>query len=138
GGGGGGGVHHPCLIEVYDCGRTEEGLLYMALEYISGLSLSQVLEQSPRLPVGRAARIGAGVLAGVGAAHRAGIVHRDLKPANILLATGEKPKVVDFGIAKVFTSSKSTMTGAYVGTPMYTSPEQALGQPIGPAADQYA
>ncbi|MBI3725184.1 protein kinase, partial [bacterium] len=131
-------LKHPNLIEVYDCGRTPDGLLYMALEFVNGVSLRKLMKEKGPLPLGQAAKIGAGVLAGLACAHRAKIVHRDLKPENILIEKGDNPKVLDFGIAKVFHGTSATRAGAYLGTPRYSSPEQALGKEVGPAADQYA
>jgi serine/threonine protein kinase/tetratricopeptide (TPR) repeat protein len=132
-------LRHPNLIEVHDCGRTDDGLLYIAFELVPGGSLRDLLTKKTRLPVPQAARIGSGLLAAVAAAHRAGIIHRDLKPENVLIAPGDRAKVVDFGIAKaVMSGSKGTATGTYLGTPRYASPEQVSGGEIGPAADQYA
>jgi len=130
-------LRHQNLIEVYDLGQTPEGLLYMALEFVSGGSLRELISRREQLPVAKLARLGADVLAGLTAAHRKGVVHRDLKPENILLDDGGRPKIVDFGIAKILSASDSISTD-FVGTPRYTSPEQVLGKPVGPAADQYA
>ena len=131
-------LRHANVIEVYDCGVTPEGSLWIALEYVAGVSLRQLLSKTKApLPVPQAARIGAGILAGLAAAHAAGIIHRDLKPENILLAPGDRAKVVDFGIAKVLSASHGTTTGSYLGTPRYSSPEQALGKEVVPASDQY-
>jgi serine/threonine-protein kinase len=130
-------LRHPSLIEVYDFGQTADGFLYMALELVSGGSLRDFIAKKEPLPPQQIARIGADTLAGLWAAHKKGIIHRDLKPENILLDDGMRPKVVDFGIAKLL-SAHETVAGDYLGTPKYTSPEQALGKTVGPAADQYA
>jgi serine/threonine-protein kinase len=131
-------LRHPNVIEVYDCGVTPEGSLWIALELVPGISLRQLISKSKALPVAQAAKIGSGVLAALAAAHGAGIVHRDLKPENILLAPGDKAKVVDFGIAKVLSTSHGTTTGGFLGTPRYASPEQAQGKESAPPTDIYA
>ena len=130
-------IRHPNLIEVYDFGQTEDGRLYMALEFVSGGSLRELIARGEKVAPNRLARLGADVLAGLAAAHKKGIVHRDLKPENILLDDAGRPKIVDFGIAKTLSASES-VTSDFLGTPRYASPEQALGKAIGPAADQYA
>jgi serine/threonine-protein kinase len=87
------------------------------------------------------ARIGAGMLAALGAAHRGGVVHRDLKPENVLIAPGDVAKVVDFGMAKAFGTRAAAGGGSGTklgGTPRYASPELALGKDVGAAADIYS
>jgi serine/threonine-protein kinase len=132
------GIRHPNVIRVHDVGSTPGGLLYMALELVTGDGLRKRLDKSKRLTVSRATRIMSGVLAGLGAAHAKGIVHRDLKPENILLGPGDEPRVVDFGIAKVVMPQKVTLTGTFLGTPKYASPEQAQGLESTVATDIYA
>jgi serine/threonine protein kinase len=131
-------MRHPNVIHVFDCGATPGGLFYMALELIPGDGLRKRLEKTPRLPIHVATRIASGVLAGLAAAHARGIVHRDLKPENILLTKDDRPKVVDFGIAKLTASKVVTMTGGFLGTPKYASPEQATGKESSAATDIYA
>jgi serine/threonine-protein kinase len=131
------GLKHPNVIHVFDVGATPGGLLYMALELVKGDALRRLLEKQGHLSIPQATRIMSGILAGLGAAHEQGIVHRDMKPENVLLL-GETPKVVDFGIAKVVQGKVHTMTGAFLGTPKYASPEQASGQGATFATDIYA
>ncbi|HZU96820.1 MAG TPA: protein kinase [Planctomycetota bacterium] len=131
-------LRHQNVIHIFDVGETPGGLLYMALEIIRGPGLRKLLETEKKLPVERAAKIMIGVLSGLAAAHAKGMVHRDLKPENILLAKGELPKVVDFGLAKLAGKKMVTMTGAYLGTPKYASPEQAQGVEATVASDIYA
>lgn len=135
-------IGHPNIVDVFDLGRTETGLLYMVMELLDGESLEAKLRRTPRLPVETTLHIMIQVLSGLQAAHKNGIVHRDLKPDNIfVIDTEERPnfvKIVDFGISKILgqkgarpdTSARfaGTMVGSVLGTPLYMSPEQAIGQ----------
>jgi tetratricopeptide (TPR) repeat protein len=131
-------LKHPNVIHVFDVGATPGGLLYMALELVEGSGLRKLLEKLGRIPVPESTRILSGVLAGLSTAHAKGVVHRDLKPENILLTAAGEPKVVDFGIAKVLASKVTTLTGTFLGTPKYASPEQAQGLEATAATDIYA
>jgi len=135
-------IGHPHIIDVFDLGRTPDGLLYMVMEKLEGLSMADMLQKQPRLSVGLAIHLMTQVLSGLSAAHKNGIVHRDLKPDNIFVTQSEERpnfvKIVDFGISKVLSSSTKvqgtrpgyagTMVGTVMGTPLYMSPEQAIGQ----------
>ncbi|HTL35442.1 MAG TPA: serine/threonine-protein kinase [Kofleriaceae bacterium] len=125
-------IRHPGIIEVLDFGVTEDGRNYLVMEFLEGESLAKRLEKRKRLPDHEAAEIGRGIAAALDAAHKKGIVHRDLKPDNVFMVPdidmpkGERPKVLDFGIAKLAdTDSGNTQTGVLIGTPMYMAPEQA-------------
>ncbi len=137
-------ISHPNVCAVYDFGLTADGLVYLAMEYVEGKTLTAVLSESGPLPVARAADLVAQCAAGLAAAHELGIVHRDLKPDNIMVVAGkdrEIVKLVDFGIAKVVEGSEGqrvTQTGFVVGTPEYMAPEQLSGDPLDPRVDQYA
>jgi len=136
---------HPHIIAVTDFGRTAEGLLFLAMEYLDGRSLSSLIREGP-LPVDRAVTIVRQMLTALNRAHAAGIVHRDLKPDNIMLIDREGHhdfvKILDFGIAKVTEPEPGrealTQAGVVFGTPEYLSPEQALGDKIDARADLYA
>jgi len=136
---------HPHIIAVTDFGRTADGLLFLAMEYLDGRSLSSLIREGP-LPVDRAVTIVRQMLAALNRAHAAGIVHRDLKPDNIMLIDREGHhdfvKILDFGIAKVTEPEPGrealTQAGVVFGTPEYLSPEQALGDKIDARADLYA
>jgi tetratricopeptide (TPR) repeat protein len=146
-------VSHPNLCPVYDAGRTD-GVLYLAMAYVPGPTLTEVLRQDGPLPPARCAAIAAGVARGMAEAHRHGIVHRDLKPGNILLNRRGEPVVTDFGLvlragvrdgtaepaATVDHDPRLTQSGVLMGTPAYMPPEQARGEldRIGPASDVYA
>lgn len=136
---------HPHIIAVTDFGRTADGLLFLAMEYLDGRSLSSLIREGP-LSVERAVTIVRQMLAALNRAHAAGIVHRDLKPDNIMLIDREGHhdfvKILDFGIAKVTEPEPGrealTQAGVVFGTPEYLSPEQALGDKIDARADLYA
>lgn len=133
-------IGHPHIIDVFDLGRTPEGLLFMVMELLDGKALGQLLEERRQLPVPMAVDIISQVLGGLSAAHKNGIVHRDLKPDNIFVVHNEDHpnfvKIVDFGIAKQLTSrgrvnpkaSTGTLVGTVMGTPLYMAPEQAIGR----------
>jgi len=137
-------ISHPNVCAVYDFGLTSEGLVYLAMEYVEGRTLTAVLEESGPMPLPRAAALLAQCAAGLQAAHDLGIVHRDLKPDNIMVVAGrgrETAKLVDFGIAKAMESSpgeRVTKSGFVIGTPEYMSPEQLAGDPVNGRSDQYA
>jgi serine/threonine protein kinase len=132
-------LNHPGIVRVYELGESA-GQLYAALEYLPGGTLAWRLRGRP-LPTGEAAELAEALARAVAAAHRAGVVHRDLKPANILLDAEGRPKVADFGLAKLLDAADGqTRTHAVLGTPSYMAPEQAWGRSrtAGPAADVYA
>jgi serine/threonine protein kinase len=133
-------IGHPHIVDVFDLGRTPEGLLFMAMELLDGQPLAALLAKTPRLPLPLAIDLISQVLSGLAAAHKNGIVHRDLKPDNIfILNTEDRPnfvKIVDFGISKMLLGAApgqaaaggGTVVGTVMGTPLYMSPEQVLGQ----------
>jgi len=138
-------INHPNVCAIYDFGETPEGTIYLAMEFIEGQSLSDVLRREGALPPDRAARILRQTGDALQAAHDLGIVHRDLKPDNIMLAKsrdgGDVVKVVDFGIAKAMTGEEGqqvTKTGLVVGTPEYMSPEQLSGDVLDGRSDIYS
>jgi serine/threonine-protein kinase len=138
-------INHPNVCAIYDFGETKDGLIYLAMEYIEGESLSDLLEREGALPPHRAAQIFQQAADALQAAHDLGIVHRDLKPDNIMITKGrggtDVVKVVDFGIAKAMTGEegqKVTKTGLVVGTPEYMSPEQLAGDKLDGRSDLYS
>jgi eukaryotic-like serine/threonine-protein kinase len=137
-------ISHPHVATVYDFGETDNGLFYLAMEYVDGEPLSRLLEREGALPPARAVEIARQVAEGVSAAHELGIVHRDLKPGNILIARDRKNadlvKVVDFGIARAPADEQQnlTRTGIIIGTPEYMSPEQLIGDPVDGRSDIYS
>jgi serine/threonine protein kinase len=130
-------LKHPNIVTIYDIG-TDEGMSYLAMEFIDGPGLEKVIAGG-KLPLDRAASIGAQVADALDFAHQHSVVHRDIKPANIMLESGDRVKVTDFGIAKVTDSADHlTMTGSLLGTPSYMSPEQARGGQIDGRSDLFA
>lgn len=138
-------LRSPHTITLFDFGITQEGLLYFTMELLDGVVLTKaIMEEAPFSPE-RAGRIILQACESLKEAHAAGILHRDLKPDNIFLIPGpdgkEHVKVLDFGIAKILDDGSSesiTKTGMVCGTPMYLSPEQAVGKPLDARSDAYS
>ena len=130
-------VRHPNLVTIYDV-VSAGALPYLVMEYVQGGTLGDRLKAGKPFPWAEAEPLLDGILAAVEAIHAAGLVHRDLKPGNILLAAGNQPKVMDFGLAKDPSAAALTQEGMLLGTPEYMSPEQALGDAAGPPSDVYA
>ncbi len=124
-------IRHENVVTIYDSGQADDGTPYIAMEFLEGETLRDVLKRRGALPVAEVAEILEQAAQGLNAAHELGIIHRDLKPDNIFLTRGRdgklKVKVVDFGIAKLRESSVHTQTGMVLGTPAYMSCEQASG-----------
>lgn len=137
-------ISHPNVASIYDFGETTDGLIYLAMEFVEGESLTALIERQGTLPPARAAAIVRQTGDALAAAHELGMVHRDLKPDNIMIARGREGtdlvKVVDFGIAKAAgtDAQKVTRTGLIVGTPEYMSPEQLSGDPLDARSDVYS
>ena len=137
-------INHPNVAGIYDFGETSEGLIYLAMEFIEGESLTSLVEKNGALTPARAADITKQAADGLAVAHDMGIVHRDLKPDNIMIAKNRDGsdcvKVVDFGIAKAAgaENQKVTKTGLVVGTPEYMSPEQLAGDKLDGRSDVYS
>ena len=136
-------ISHPNVCAVYDFGETADGRLYLAMEYVEGRTLQQLLHDEGPLPLPRAALLLEQIAAALAAAHELGIVHRDLKPDNVMVSQvkdREVVKVVDFGIAKAAGAGDQqvTRTGFIIGTPDYMSPEQLAGDAVDARTDIYA
>ncbi len=131
-------LKHPNIVTIYDIGE-DEGMSYLAMEFIDGKGLERLILDSGRLPLDRAASIGAQVADALDFAHKGNVVHRDIKPANIMIEAGDRVKVTDFGIARLMDSGEHlTMTGSLLGTPSYMSPEQARGGAIDGRSDLFS
>ncbi|MBX7195438.1 MAG: serine/threonine protein kinase, partial [Sandaracinaceae bacterium] len=136
-------IGHQNIIDISDFGKMPDGSAYFVMEYLDGLSLTQLISRGGSIPTQKALHIIRQIASALEAAHERGIVHRDMKPDNIYVvkqgADDSFVKVLDFGIAKVGgASSKLTKTGMIFGTPHYMSPEQAAGQTVDRRTDIYA
>ena len=130
-------LSHPSIVTIYDV-EQQDDLAFIAMEYVDGPTLDQILSASRPIDPERMFRLLAQTAAALDYAHQKGIVHRDIKPANVMIATDGTAKITDFGIAKITTSEQLTMTGSIVGTPHYMSPEQVQGQPVDGRSDQFS
>ena len=130
------GLQHPNVVSIYDRGEWE-GTYYIAMEYLPGPSLKELIRQEAPLAPLRAIDIGIQILKAARFAHRQGIIHRDFKPHNVIVCDGDHIKVTDFGIARAG-ASDMTETGSIMGTAQYLSPEQAQGHVVSPASDLYS
>ncbi|HEX5848899.1 MAG TPA: Stk1 family PASTA domain-containing Ser/Thr kinase [Rubrobacter sp.] len=131
-------LNHPGIVQVYDRGRTEDGALYMAMEYVPGGTLKERMVAEGSLVPREAADLASQVAEALAVAHDRGIVHRDVKPQNVLLASSGEAKVSDFGIARAASSETMTQANAVLGTLAYMSPEQVRGERVSPASDLYS
>ena len=132
-------------VTVYDSGQTDEGLLFLAMEFIDGKPLSRVIAEERVLPIERVVHITNQIAEALAAAHSLPMIHRDLKPDNIMItrkgSNTDFVKVLDFGIAKALADpggDNLTKTGFVLGTPVYMSPEQLLGEELDPRSDIYS
>lgn len=130
-------LSHPNIVQVYDFG-ADDGQPYMAMEYVDGQSLREVLAARKMLRPEVAARVAAQVAAALEHARRAGIVHRDVKPENILITTDGQVKMADFGLSRALAESKATQAEVIMGTAHYLAPEQVQGGDSDHRADIYA
>jgi serine/threonine-protein kinase len=130
------GLQHPNVVSVYDRG-SYDGTYYIAMEYLPGPSLKDLIRQEAPLPPLRAIDLTLQILKAARFAHHRGIIHRDLKPHNVIVGEGDHAKVTDFGIARAG-ASDMTETGSIMGTAQYLSPEQAQGMAVNPTSDLYS
>lgn len=135
-------LSHPGIVTIYDV-EQQGDLAYIAMEYVDGPTLDQLLSQQQAVTAEQMFSILGQTAVALDYAHQKGIVHRDIKPANIMISgptsgAAGTIKITDFGIAKVTTSEQFTLTGAIVGTPHYMSPEQVQGQPVDGRSDQFS
>ena len=130
------GLQHPNVVGVYDRGEWD-GTYYIAMEYLEGRTLKQLLQEEGPLAPERAIDIVVQILRAARFAHQRGVIHRDIKPHNVIIDEEGRAKVTDFGIARAG-ASDMTETGSIMGTAQYLSPEQAQGHGVGPASDIYS
>src|SRR3954452_1035959 len=130
------GLQHPNIVGIFDRGEWD-GTYYIAMEYLEGRTLKQLVRERGAMPPDLASDITIQVLRAARFAHKRGIIHRDFKPHNVILDEEGRAKVTDFGIARAG-ASDMTETGSIMGTAQYLSPEQAQGQPVSPRSDLYS
>ena len=129
-------LNHPNIVTIYDVGETDEAA-YIAMEYIEGETLRDVLDSGVVLPPKRICSIVSHVAMALNYAHENGVVHRDIKPANIMISRNRDVKLMDFGIATIPTGSR-TQAGTVLGSPKYMAPEQVAGKAIDGRADIFS
>jgi eukaryotic-like serine/threonine-protein kinase len=130
---------HPNVVQVFDFGLDEDTHRnFIVMEFVDGQSCAEILRDRGGIPPGEAVDILAQACRGLDYAHRNGVVHRDVKPGNLLRSRDRLVKLADFGIAKAAEQSDITKVGSVLGTAAYLAPEQARGEPAGPASDLYA
>jgi eukaryotic-like serine/threonine-protein kinase len=131
-------LSHPNIVSIFDRGESEDGTYYIAMEYLPGGTLKDRILKRGELPAYTAAAVALQMAEALRAAHERDVIHRDIKPHNILVTGSGDVKVTDFGIARAASSSTMTRTGHILGTAHYISPEQAMGEHVGPASDLYS
>lgn len=139
-------LHGPHIVQIFDFGASEDGLYYIAMEYLSGMNLGTLVESFGPMPAARAIRVAMQACTALEEAHNAGIIHRDLKPQNLFMTrVGDDPdfvKLLDFGIVRLRApgpeSDHLTWTGTMIGTPTYLAPEVWSGAPADERSDIYS
>jgi serine/threonine protein kinase len=132
---------HPNIVQVYDAGEADfDGTetSYIVMEYVPGGDLKELINSRGRLSGAELARLGEEVCAGLAHAHKRGVIHRDIKPHNILLDENGHARVTDFGVARALDTTRATRTGFFLGTALYSSPEQLQGHKVTPKSDVYS
>ena len=133
-------LSHPNIVQVYDAGEGEyEGreVSFIVMEYVPGGDLKDLMDRKGALSGGDLTRLSEAA-AGLAHAHERGVIHRDIKPHNILLNENGRPKLTDFGVARALDASQATRTGSYLGTALYSPPEQLRGAKVTPKSDVYS
>jgi TonB family protein len=129
-------LSHPNIVTLYDVGHTEDKVPWLAMEYVDGETVAELLQGEklkPEVVIGLVSQIASAI----DYAHAEGVVHRDIKPSNVIVYAGEKVKVTDFGIAKLM-DADATHSGLMMGTPSYMSPEQAMGEDLDGSTDIFS
>ena len=129
-------LNHPNIVTIYDVGKSDN-TAYIAMEFLEGQLLKDVLDVHTALSIDKIVDIAAQIAEGLAYAHKNGIVHRDIKPSNIMLVDGDTVRITDFGIARMSTSSK-TIAGTVMGSPRYMAPEQVVGKAIDGRSDLFS
>ena len=130
-------LNHPNIVTIYDVGKSGD-VAYIAMEFLQGRELRDIMNDGGLLPVDQVLDIVAQVAQGLAYAHEHGIVHRDVKPSNIMVVRDGHAKITDFGIARMASSAVRTQTGMVLGSPKYMSPEQVMGKEIDQRSDIFS
>jgi serine/threonine protein kinase len=130
-------LNHPNIVTIYDVGKSGN-VAYIAMEFLEGRELRDIMNDGALLPVDQVLHIVAQVAQGLAYAHEHDIVHRDVKPSNIMVIRDGHVKITDFGIARMASSSVRTQTGMVLGSPKYMSPEQVMGKAIDQRSDIFS
>ena len=130
-------LNHPNIVTIYDVGKSGD-VAYIAMEFLQGRELRDIMDDGGLLPVDQALDIAAQVAMGLAYAHEHDIVHRDVKPSNIMVVRDGHVKITDFGIARMASSAVRTQTGMVLGSPKYMSPEQVMGKTIDQRSDIFS
>ena len=131
------GLNHPNIVQIYDRGEAE-GTYYIAMEYLEGRSLKEIIVKYAPLSSELLVSVAVQIVEALRFAHRRDVIHRDIKPQNIIIDNDGRVKVTDFGIARAGSASTMTEAGSILGTAHYFSPEQAQAQPVEAASDLYS
>ena len=127
-------IQHKNICVVHDIDKTEDAVMFISMEWLEGATLKRKIEAGP-LPIHDVTHIASQVAQGLAKAHASGIIHRDIKPANIVITEDGTVKILDFGLAKVFSQGLLTKAGTILGTVAYMSPEQARGESVDARTD---
>lgn len=130
-------LNHPNIVTIYDVGKSGD-IAYIAMEYLQGRELRDIMNDVGLLPVSNVLDIVAQVASGLAYAHEHDIIHRDVKPSNIMVIRDGHVKITDFGIARMASSAVRTQTGMVLGSPKYMSPEQVMGREIDQRSDIFS
>lgn len=130
-------LDHPNVVKIYEVGQHED-ICFIAMEYIDGLTLAEMLEKQGQIPVEKVLILARQIAAGLDCTHSHGVLHRDIKPGNIMITDTDEAKILDFGLARLSGVSAMTLTGNVVGTVDYIAPEQVMNEPVDTRADLYS
>ncbi len=130
-------LSHPNIVTLYDIGETENRIPFLAMEYVDGETVDEMLTRGDRLRPEQVVGLVSQMASAIDYAHSKGVIHRDIKPSNIIIFNGETVKVTDFGIAKMM-DAEGTQTASLLGTPSYMSPEQAMGEELDGRTDIFS